>query len=469
MRATLAFLLLLLVSGPPLAAQGTLVITAEGPATAFACVEADCERLAWLPGGAEVTVIGQAEGRELEGSTGWIEVLLDCPCFDYELRFLENAPAVPVSDEGTWSLWQPRWSFDGSRIAAVVDTNLYVWDAASGTLLTQDSHAPFTLLPPAWSPKGPHMVLTGIGQGERKSLLLLLDANGQVLQSPGEYNGWIAGAAWSPDGSRIATVGDELHLWDVNQQRSLFAMEASAIAMHWSPDGERIVTINHGGEAAQLRDASNGQLLFSLGEESGGQLPFVDWSPDGERIVTIDVLAGSIHVWNAADGQLVSTLDESDSGYVIDANWSPDGKYLLYALTADLSGKLRRWSGREQDPPRTLFDSDQGILDFSLSPDGRFLVAGIEGEVRILDSADGQQLATLWQPDIDQRPWFSGHVAWSPDGLRVAAAETVHGRRSPVGMRNSVASVWDLTLIPEGPTRAFIHSSRLGAAAAEDR
>ena len=467
MRAALALLLLLLVSGPPLAAQETMVITAEGSAPAFACVEADCERLAWLPAGAEVTVIAEVEGREPGGGAGWYAVLLDCPCFDYEHRFLENAPAVPVSGEGIWSLWQPRWSFGGSRIAAAVDTELYVWDAASGNLLTQESHAPFTLLPPAWSPNGLHMVVTGIDQGERKSLLLL-DAVGQVPQTLDEYSGWIAGAAWSPDGSRIATVGDELRLWDVQQQRPLFAIEASTIAMHWSPDGERVVTVNHQGEAAQLRDASSGALLFSLGEESGGQFPLVDWSPDGARIVTIDVLAGSIHVWDASDGRLLSTLEESDSGFIFDAEWTPDGEHLVYALNGDRSGKLRRWSGREQDPPRTLVDSDQGILDFSLSPDGQFLAAGIEGEVRILDAADGRLLATLWQPDIDARSWFSGRVAWSPDGLRVAAADTRYGRASPVGMRNSVASVWDLTPIPAGPTRAFIHSGQLGGDVSAD-
>lgn len=455
MRPALAILLLFLAT-LPLAAQETMFITAEGSAPAFACAEADCERLAWLPAGAEVTVIGPVEGR-----AGWYEVILDCPCFDYEHKFLENAPAVPVSDEGSWTLWQPRWSFDGSRIAAVVGAELYVWDAPGGTLLAQVSHAPFALHPPAWSPIGPQMVVTGIDQDGQKSLLLLLDAEGQALRTLDEREGWIAGAAWSPDGSRIAAAGDELSVWDVQQQRSLFAIEAFSTALHWSPDGERVVTINHRNEAAQVRDASSGALLFSLGEQSGGQLPLVEWSPDGARIVTSDHMAGNIQVWDAADGQLISALAAGDYGYLFDAHWSPDGKQLLYALTGDLSGKLKRWSGREQDPPRTLVDSDQGILEFSPSPDGQFLVAGIEGEVRIVDAADGRLLATLWQPDIDARPWFSGHVAWSPEGRRVAAAETRFGRGSPVGMRNSVASVWDLNLLPAGPTRAFIHSSQL--------
>ncbi|MCE2489142.1 MAG: WD40 repeat domain-containing protein [Anaerolineae bacterium] len=445
-----------------------MVVTAEESAPAFACAEEDCQRLAWLPPGAGVHVIGEVEGRELDGNTLWYEVSLDCPCFDYEHRFLDNSPTLPVSAEGTWTLWQPRWSSDGSRIAAVAGTDLFVWDSASGNVLTQESYAPFTLLPPSWSPDGAEMVLAGLDQEGQKSLLLLLDANGQSLRPLNGHEGWTLRAAWSPDGSRIAAVGDQLRIWDAQRGHSLLAIETFAIAFHWSPDGERIVTINHRDEAAQVRDASSAELLFELGGESAGQLPWLDWSPDGARLVTFDVLVGTIHVWDARDGHRLASLAEDGSRYVFGADWSPDGAYIFYVLTGDLSGQIRRWNGKEQDPPLTLFDSDQGILDFSLSPDGHFLAAGIEGKVRILETSEGRLLSTLSPPDTETQERFSGHVSWSPDGKRVAAADSLYGRRSPVGRRNTVASVWDLTLIPEGMTHAFIHSSLLGNAAPGD-
>ena len=78
-----------------------MIVRPGEAAPAFACAEEDCERLAWLPAGANVTLIAEVEGRTLEDNGLWYEVLLDCPCFDYEHRFLENAPVMSVSATGS--------------------------------------------------------------------------------------------------------------------------------------------------------------------------------------------------------------------------------------------------------------------------------------------------------------------------------------------------------------------------------
>ena len=122
----LLLILLLLLSGLPFAAQETMAVRPDNTAPAFACAEEDCERLALLPAGAGVTVIGGVEGRELKRSPLWYEVQLDCPCFDYESRKLSGAP--PADEEGVTSSWNPYWSPDGTRIATVVTGDLYVWD-----------------------------------------------------------------------------------------------------------------------------------------------------------------------------------------------------------------------------------------------------------------------------------------------------------------------------------------------------
>ena len=80
----LLLILLLLLSGLPLAAQETMAVRPGDVAPAFVCAEEDCERLALLPAGAGVAILGEVEGREREGSSLWYEVLLDCHCFDYE-------------------------------------------------------------------------------------------------------------------------------------------------------------------------------------------------------------------------------------------------------------------------------------------------------------------------------------------------------------------------------------------------
>ena len=465
---------LLLLSGLPLAAQEVallqkaevMIVRPGEAAPAFACAEEDCERLAWLPAGARVWIIGQVEGRELEGSPQWYDVLLDCPCFDYEHRFLENAPVMSVSATGSWTLWEPRWSPDGARITAAVDTDLYVWDAATGTLLTQEPLAPFNLLPPAWSPDGTRMALMGLDHKRQISLLLLVDNDGQPLASPlGQFD-WIAGAAWSPDGTRLAVGSDVVHILDAQSGNTLLTIDTSASSIAWSPDGMRLVTGNLLGDVAQVWDAGEGQLLHTLDGETGVQVLSMTWSPDGARIAAFDFFQSTIRVWDASDGRLVGELAESVADYIFNATWSPDGTQILYALTGDLRGRLKRWGGMEQERPRMLVDTRQGILNFSLSPAGRFLVVGIEGAVRILDAATGRTLADLARPGEQEH--FNDLVQWSPDGRRIAAAGTQYSRRVAVGTRQSSAELWDLTLIPDGHTRAFIHSSHLIPDAAAD-
>ena len=51
-------LFMVLLTGLPLAAQETMVVTSDESVAAFACAGEGCERLAWLPDGAGVNVTG---------------------------------------------------------------------------------------------------------------------------------------------------------------------------------------------------------------------------------------------------------------------------------------------------------------------------------------------------------------------------------------------------------------------------
>ena len=404
----LLLILLLLLSGLPLAAQETMAVKPGDVAPAFACAEEDCERLALLPAGAGVTVIGGVEGRELKRSPLWYEVQLDCPCFDYESRKLSGAP--PADEEGVTSSWNPYWSPDGTRIATVVTGNLYVWDVQSGERLVKEGLEPFSPHDMAWSPDGLRIVIGGYVYSDDvpEQNLLILGADGQLRTTLDGQDGMIRGVAWSRDGTRIAAVGTELRIWDVQRGVSLVTVESSAGTVAWSPDDSRIVA--GGGMEVELQvwDAASGALLNSLGRT--GPVGHVAWSPDGSRIAY--------------------TGHKGDRPY----------------------GALYVWDRTSQGRPDSLAESSWG-LDASWSPDGRFLVSTVDSVVWILDPADGRVLASL-TTERDFVGGFLGHVAWSPGGNQIAAAGIGDG----VG---TSAWVWDLTLIPEGQTRAFIHSSQL--------
>ena len=440
----LLLILLLLLSGLPLAAQETMAVRPGDVAPAFACLEEDCERLALLPAGAGVAILGEVEGRELKGSNVWYEVLLDCPCFDYERRELEDPPYTKepgTSSITTWRSWHPHWSPDSIRIATVDVIDLYVWDAISGERLVKEPLDFFHSNHMAWSPDGTRIVAGGGVQFEEgnepryepERNLLVVGADGRF---PAPLTGQDKGVwhvAWSHDGTRIAAAGDELRIWDAQQGASLVTIDVSASIVDWSPDDTRLVTSSHEG-GLRVWDAASGKLLNSLGGDADDIfLGGVQFSPHGSRIAYTFNLAHTIN----------------------DVRTDNNPPY----------GSLRIWDAVGQDHPSPLVVVEGWVLGISWSPDGRFLVYSADGAISIVDTGDGHIVASLipelkpYSGEREEAIYLIEHVDWSPDGRRIAAS----GISSGMGLSEmrSAALVWDLTLIPEGRAHAFIHSSQL--------
>lgn len=435
-------LLMLLLTGLPLAAQDTMIVTSDESVAAFSCAGEDCERLAWLPDGAGVRVIGEVEGRELEGSALWYEVLLECPCFDFEQRALADVPDTKDPEENHWSQWHPYWSPESERIATVYGERLFVWDAVSGERLVQ---APLDLLDAghmAWSPDGSRIVVGGgihfddEGQGHiepDRSLLLVNDDGTSPLLLPAQAGG-VRDVAWSHDGSRIAAVGDELQIRDAQSGKALLTLDEPATSVAWSSDDRRIALVGHAdGHSGTLRllDANSGSLLLSLNGEVVEHFGDMAWAPDGMRLAFTTY--GVVERTN--DHNLVT----GSSVYI----WDSDG----------------------QDSPAQLFEAEDWLFDLDWSPDGHFLVASLRGGIHVLDARDGRIVAMpvapiprVLQEWKDDR-FLAELVDWSPDGMRIAASGITTGER--MSAFRTAGLVWDLTLVPEGPVRAFIHSSHL--------
>jgi len=257
----------------------------------------------------------------------------------------------------------------------------------------------------AWSPDGATLATGNTG------VVRLWDAGrGTVTRelAPPEEVGRVVALAYSPAGDRLAVaIGAEVHVWDAGgagEPLRLVGHEAETVAVAWSPDGARLASAGDD-QALIVWDARDGAELYRA-DDYADWVTSVAWSADGGRIATCD-RAGAVLVRGAADGAEHARFALPDQ---LDCNtvaWSPDGTRLL---TSDPAGRVILWdaaSGAElwrQSMPLEQTDA-------RFSPDGaRVYSAGLDRVLRVWDAATGEsteQIALLADA-LELRPRPSG-------------------------------------------------------------
>jgi WD40 repeat protein len=264
----------------------------------------------------------------------------------------------------------------------------------------------------AWSPDGTRLASVGDDRMGR-----VWDARtGQLLRTFEGHDNSVRSVAWSPDGKRLASASFDrtVKVWDAATGRELLTLNGhteNVWAVAWSPDGTRLASASND-RTVRVWDAVTGQEALTLNGHTG-EVIGVTWSPDGKRLAS-GSHDGTVKVWDAGTGQQVLTLNEA-SGYVA---WSPDGSRL--AGTSQYR-RVKIWNARTGQEVRTLNGHTQPINAVAWSPDGtRLASASADKTVKVWDALFEAELGTFKGPTGTVEA-----IAWSPDGTRLASAAGV--------------------------------------------
>jgi WD40 repeat protein len=214
----------------------------------------------------------------------------------------------------------------------------------------------------------------------------------------------VTGAAWSSDGSRIATSSSDnsVHIWEADTGELIRKIDLPkgitgniydmALAVQWSPADRYLLTIS----GDRFTTGSQDFDLFLWDVETG--------QPAAAREVQNSTPPSA--------GELGTTLVHFTSG--AGAAFAKDGR--LATLGGDNTALI--WEPLFEGQPLVLRGHTQGVNSVAWSPDfSRLVTASVDGTARIWDAGTGQEVLQ-----------FAGHtgavnqVAWSPDGSLIATA-----------------------------------------------
>jgi WD40 repeat protein len=258
------------------------------------------------------------------------------------------------------------FSADGTKLAAVVERGIQIWDVASWQKLA-------TVTDPAlgdWvgsvalSPNGHFLTACGCERGG-VTLWAIKPGGGnqeaggplkvQLIARPSNRTS-VWNLAFSPDSELLAWVESDayhatsntLRLWELanSRERSFppVRLKGNLRSMAFHPDGKRLIFVADTG-VAEAWDVTTGERIFSFGAgESeqrsgitslGGEIAL---SSDGVWLASID--GSFVTVWDTTSGQLLLKLPEEHTSILRHA-WSPKRDLLAVGC---LDGRLVIWN-----------------------------------------------------------------------------------------------------------------------------
>ncbi len=262
-----------------------------------------------------------------------------------------------------------------------------------------------------------------------------------VAQEPrrvAKFRDFIQHLSWSPDGKKFLFTRvppGKMGLWTMNadgsDQKALMPKEPMPhFDGHWSPDGTRIVFVydqlqgTDGKLQIDVIDADGMNRKTLLPHKAFDEAP--RWSPDGKQVAWVSTRDKNQDIWVCdALGKNLKRLT-SDPGPDNGPTWSPDGKQLAFAsgrsgnfeifvMEADGSNQ-RNLTHHPKMDYWPVWSPDGKHIAFTSNRDGNY-------EIYVMDAGTktGAKDAGDAKPrNVSKHPGVDNFATWSPDSRRLA-------------------------------------------------
>ncbi|MEO1436261.1 MAG: hypothetical protein AAFV80_12045 [Bacteroidota bacterium] len=261
------------------------------------------------------------------------------------LQLLQNCPY-----KGT--ITKTKWHPNSNKLAvSVQDGKSYstILDLDTNQSTKLENSSPEGARAIGWNSTG-----TRLAVGDYEGFLTIFDDSGNFLKQINTQEKSIIGLDWHPSDNRIAAVGENVILYDLESD-SLQRIkdrdeefEVLMLCVAWHPDGHFFATGDYGDFLKPYPPLlqfwnEDGQKLISI-EGSKAEYRNLKWSNDGELLATA---SEKIRLWNST-GDLI--VEQTCPNLLWGIDWKDDGSQVV---ATDENGKILIWD-RTLQPLREL-------------------------------------------------------------------------------------------------------------------
>lgn len=278
---------------------------------------------------------------------------------------------------------------DGSRLIGGGYHELFIWEAATGTLQARTGDIPQRTFGLAFNPDGTLLAVAGGSPGISGDLRLISWDDGPKPNARptilAKHDDVFFDVAFRPDGQQLAAAAADgtIRVYDVATAAERLKIEAHAdwaTAVCYSADGASIASASRD-KTAKVFNADSGTLLAAYSEHNA-PVRAIAFAADGKSVLSAG--GNSVHIWKIEDAKQLSQV----TGFEGDVNALAVNDET--AVAASAGGSIRHFRVADRELIREIISHNQVILSLAWRPlPHRICTGGLDGTVAVWDLDTG--------------------------------------------------------------------------------